>query len=365
MAQRHKTRYQNVVYIETKTNGRADKVYYIRFRENGKSREIKIGKYSEGIREQYCNEKLLEMKNALRLGEQPPIVSRSHKKDVITFDQIAMQYFDARELHNKTNKQARSKYNSQLRPMIGTKDISMVSKSDILKIQTDLSSTRAPKTVNQYIQFIRAVYNFSIEEGFYDGKNPTKGVRDLKVDNKRERFLTKSEVKMLLHEIEDDDIYLFILFSLTTGGREGALLEIQAKDIDFEHNMITLKDKKKGDTYGGFLSEKIKSILHDKVRGLEPNDRIINMSERTLRRKLSKTLNKLFNQGLARNDRKNRVVIHTLRHTFASHLAINGTPIFTIQKLLNHRDIKHTLRYAKLAPDSGHDKVNEMVKDFY
>lgn len=52
-----------------------------------------------------------------------------------------------------------------------------------------------------------------------------------------------------------------------------------------------------------------------------------------------------------------KVVIHTLRHTFASHLAINGTPIFTIQKLMNHKDIKMTMRYAKLAPDSGREAV--------
>ena len=56
-------------------------------------------------------------------------------------------------------------------------------------------------------------------------------------------------------------------------------------------------------------------------------------------------------------DRKNKVVIHTLRHTFASHLAINGTPIFTIQKLMNHKDIKMTLRYAKLSPDSGREAI--------
>ena len=40
-------------------------------------------------------------------------------------------------------------------------------------------------------------------------------------------------------------------------------------------------------------------------------------------------MNELFNQGLEKDDSKNRTVIHTLRHTFASHLAINGTPIFT------------------------------------
>ncbi|WP_415408347.1 tyrosine-type recombinase/integrase [Sulfurovum sp. CS9] len=72
-------------------------------------------------------------------------------------------------------------------------------------------------------------------------------------------------------------------------------------------------------------------------------------------------LNRLFNEGLDTSDRKNRVVIHTLRHTFTSHLAINGTPIFTIQKLMNHKDIKMTMRYAKLAPDSG----MKMVKGLY
>lgn len=68
----------------------------------------------------------------------------------------------------------------------------------------------------------------------------------------------------------------------------------------------------------------------------------------------------LFNQGLDSSDAKNKVVIHTLRHTFASHLAINGTPIYTIQKLMNHKDITMTLRYPKLAPDSGRDSISRL-----
>jgi site-specific recombinase XerD len=55
-------------------------------------------------------------------------------------------------------------------------------------------------------------------------------------------------------------------------------------------------------------------------------------------------------------------VIHTLRHTFASHLAINGTPIFTIKELMNHSDIEQTMRYAKLAPDSGKKNVLNLYK---
>ncbi|WP_205589752.1 tyrosine-type recombinase/integrase [Helicobacter sp. L8] len=46
-----------------------------------------------------------------------------------------------------------------------------------------------------------------------------------------------------------------------------------------------------------------------------------------------------------------------MRHTFASHLAIQGTPIQIISKLLNHRDIKQTMRYAHLLPSSGKEFV--------
>ena len=69
--------------------------------------------------------------------------------------------------------------------------------------------------------------------------------------------------------------------------------------------------------------------------------------------------NKLFNYNLQKDDYKNRVVNHTLRHTFASHLAINGVSLFEIQKLLNHKDINMTLRYMKLAEEN---KINAVER---
>ncbi len=73
-------------------------------------------------------------------------------------------------------------------------------------------------------------------------------------------------------------------------------------------------------------------------------------------------IDRMFNNELEADDRKNRVVIHSLRHTFASHLAINGTPIFTIKELMNHKDIEQTMRYAKLSPDSGKEFVSALYK---
>ena len=52
---------------------------------------------------------------------------------------------------------------------------------------------------------------------------------------------------------------------------------------------------------------------------------------------------------------------HTLRHTFASHLAMHGRSLLEIKELLGHKDIKSTLRYAHLMPE--HNKIAVAVLD--
>lgn len=363
MSKRIKTKYTGIFYREILTRNRPDKVYYILYKENGKTKEVKAGKETEGMRANFANNLRISILNAIRLGgDMPEILKNKEKKEKVTFDTIAYLYFDSKKLHNKTNYRAQTKYESQLQPLLGYKDIHYISKNDILNIQREFAETRAPKTVNQYIQFIRTVYNYAIEEEIFKGNNPTKGIKEQKIDNKRERYLTVDEVNRLLNKVQDKpDLYLFCLLSLSTGGRLMTITSIQKKDIVFSRNMINLDDKKNDSGYKGFFDDNIKQILEETTKDLTANDYIIKTNTRTLRRQLSKILTRLFNSDLEKDDRKNRVVIHTLRHTFASQLAINGTPIFTIQKLLNHKDIKQTLRYAKLSPDSGRDKINELM----
>ena len=363
MAKRKATKYSGVYYRETQTK---DKVLYIVYKENHKSKELKVGKYSEGMRVEHANNIRMSVISSLRLGADTPDILKSTKiKEKITFDSIVESYFQSKELHNMTNKQSKGKYTSQLKPYIGHKDLHDITKKDIIKIQTKMAESKAPKTVNQYIQFIRSVYYYAIEEELYIGVNPAKGIKEQKIDNRRERFLTKNEVRSLLAAVKDDhQLYLFTLISLSTGARSGSILSITKKDVEISNALLTLIDSKNKTTYTGFFNGELQEILTKEVKHLKQNDNIINVPPRTLRRKMKKILDQLFNQDLEHNDRKNRVVVHTLRHTFASQLAINGTPIFTIQKLLNHKDIKQTMRYAKLAPDSGVNMVQSMMNDY-
>ena len=54
------------------------------------------------------------------------------------------------------------------------------------------------------------------------------------------------------------------------------------------------------------------------------------------------------------------VTFRTLRHTFASWLVMNGTPLFEVSQLLRHASIQMTERYAHLAPDHLHNAVDNL-----
>ena len=79
-------------------------------------------------------------------------------------------------------------------------------------------------------------------------------------------------------------------------------------------------------------------------------------------RQLQPIFDSLFNNKIKDIQTKDKVVIHTLRHTFASQLAINNTPILTIKKLMNHSDINTTMKYAKLSKGSGEENVSNLTK---
>lgn len=53
------------------------------------------------------------------------------------------------------------------------------------------------------------------------------------------------------------------------------------------------------------------------------------------------------------DEKKPLVTLHVLRHTAASLLVAAGVPIFDVARILGHKDMKTTMRYAHFAPEAG------------
>ena len=387
---RIKSKKYNGVYLNHLAN--KDISYSITFKDEfNKLIRFTVGKKSQGITEIYAYNKRNEFINQVKLGEDP--LAHKKKKSIITIDNLAKVYFDDKrcmvcekckafdKLSNdvkKTNnslvctyrkvKHQYNKYMKHLEPKFGKANVATMKKDDIQKLRQSLKAhEKSESTINGVTQLLGTIINYSIKQKELKVVNPCVGISKLRTDNDRERYLSTSEVKQLLSNINDFRALLFMKLSLSTGGRLQTILLIKKKDINLTRNSITLFDKKNSSTYTGFINDELKTILEKYIRTLKVDDYLLSgkstrLSDNAMARTIRPTLNKLFNVGLKKDDRKNRVVIHTFRHTFASHLAINGTPIFTIQKLMNHKDIKMTMRYAKLAPNSGMDMVKELYK---
>lgn len=369
--------YKEVQHTTIQDNGATkikivDKVFIIRYRDNGKARFITLGKHSEGIREAYCKAKRNEYMTLAKNDELPPQIEKRLRKTQTTLNDLATVYFKEKSTENKTNKQQQGKYNLHVKPDIGTKPIEHINKEDIKTFRQKLIDMgKAAKTVNGVIQLITAIINHSIKEHNLKIVNPTTGIGRLKVDDARERFLSINDVQELLEAIKDNELlYRFTRMALSTGARLEGVLNIQKKDIDTQHNKVTIKDLKSDSTYSGFFDDTMKGEVIQSISSMKANDyyvggRTTPYPGRSIRRNLKPILDELFNKGLDVHDTKNRVVIHTLRHTFASQLAIKGIPIFTIQTLMNHAKIEMTMRYAKLAPDSGLNAIKGLYDEQY
>ena len=361
---RVKSKKYDGVYINKLLNG--DTSYYITYKdENNNLKWFKVGTNKKGdntFTETYCNTKRNEYINKINLGEDPQ--AKKKKKDIITFDSIAKKFFDSVEGINRDNKNSIARYKLHIMPFIGKMDISSISYKEIEAIQKTKQKTHSPKTVNHITTLVGTIFNYAIKKEDMKLISPLQKIDNLKIDNKRERFLSIKEIKDLLAEVSTDEtLNLFTRLSLSTGGRASTIMNIKKKDVDIENHTINLFDFKNQTSYKGFITNDLIPIFEQLLPQLKINDLLISTYVMdTIQHKMKAILDNLFNVGLEAIDSKNRAVTHTLRHTFASQLAMAGTPIFTIQKLMNHKDINMTLRYAKLAPDNGKIEVQGLYQ---
>src|SRR5574344_922192 len=156
-----KTNQIGVYFREIKTNSKADKVYYITYKDLDSNKKIwiKIGKYSEEIREADCNAKRNEILTKQRNGEEPPIIDQRKKREILSIQALADEYFSHRaEKETKINDEF--SYKAHILPFFKFYDLNRISKNDILKFTNHLKEKQNVFAHRQNQKFLVIIYAF-------------------------------------------------------------------------------------------------------------------------------------------------------------------------------------------------------------
>ncbi|MDE2490377.1 MAG: tyrosine-type recombinase/integrase [Elusimicrobia bacterium] len=206
-----------------------------------------------------------------------------------------------------------------------------------------------PSTLNRELNTIKAMFNKAVAWGAL-AANPAKSVQKVREPRKQVRFLAKDEVRALLSAASERLAPILETF-LLTGLRRDELAHLTWADIDFEREVVSVQAKdgwhpKDYEVRHIPMTERLVAVLKARPRTESPyvfhtqsgGAHEGNILSRDFRR-------------LARSCGIKGASVHTLRHTFASHLVMGGADLYTVQKLLGHSSIKTTEIYAHLAPD--------------
>lgn len=356
-------KYTGVYHRKSKNN---EITFYFTYKnEDGKTKHQKVGTKSQGVTESYVNELRLKTITSIKLDEDLTTIHKRNDKKAPTVDDIAEFYFTYHK--TKSREKRLRQYNYRLKPFLGHKTIYNVNKQHIEEFRNFTLGEVSEQTTNIYLELLSTIFNYYRRKHQLKMKNPVILVDKVRVDNVRQRFLSKSEIEMLFESVRHDfTMTMFLLLLLCTGARKSTVLNYKIKDVDLEHKMINSYDFKNSSSYKSFLDDRTIELIKIRMTQTDDvNDYLVFKYDihdlgRWISRVFKIVLDNLFNQGLKKNDRVNRVVIHTFRHTVLSHLGMNGNNEYLIKKISNHQSTRMVERYVKLNDETGKKEIQNL-----
>lgn len=172
--------------------------------------------------------------------------------------------------------------------------------------------------------------------------HPLKSVKFLKEPPGRLRYLTGEEMDALIAACSPH-LKPIVVTALHTGMRKSEILGLKWQDLDFGVRTIMVHQTKNNERRVIPMNRTLYEELRQLPRHLHSPYVFCNeQGERYDEVKRS------FNTACRRAGIMD-FHFHDLRHTFASHLVMNGLNLKTVQTLLGHKDIRMTLRYSHLS----------------
>jgi len=288
------------------------------------------------------------------------------KKPAPTLDEVWDNFLPWAKGNKKTWLNDLYLYDTKIKPVFGSKTMDKITPFDIEGFIVNLKKSKSqtgrpyrPATIKHILILFKHLFSKSRKWGLYQGENPFDGVElsdDLKkLNNKINEHFNDDELERLhavLDGWNDRMSACFIKFLLLTGLRRGELFKLQWSNIDLVKKTVLLKDPKGIEDQILPLSDKALDVLNEIPKEYDSSWIFYGKDgkQRTdfkgpwLRIRKAAELPKGFR-------------LHGLRHHFASALVSNGVSLYTVQKLLCHKDAKTTMRYADLADKTLREAV--------
>jgi site-specific recombinase XerD len=362
------TNKMGVFYYES--SERTDRCYYITYKVGSTKKREKIGWKSEGYTQQIAADIRAERLQQIRHGKE--IVRRLSFKE-------GMDYY-LNSIEEKPSYNDNLNYLEEAAAFFGySTNLNNITSIQIVeyigylkhRISERTHKRLAEQTIVHYCNAIKHMYNHLIDLGLYTGQTPlNKKTRSAlpEVNNMITNFLTDSEFDSITNALgnyHDKMLANYFLFALHTGIRLSSIFNIKKQNVNIAKNLLFIPAKnaksKRDETLE--LSEKAMQAILNQLQLIKDS----NLNTEYIFCKKDGGKRKEIKSQFATLKRKAGIKryfrFHDLRHNFATTLVTSGADFFLVQKSLNHKDPKTTLRYAHLKTGMLKGAIDKAFKD--
>ena len=206
----------------------------------------------------------------------------------------------------------------------------------------------APATVSQYVSALRFLFVKTLRRHFLAEYIPFPKSR-----KRLPTVLSPEEVTRLIDAACNLYHRTLLMTLYSTAARRAELCRLKVQDIDSQRMMIRINQGKGGRDREVPLSPKLLEILRVYFRWMQPQTFLFPGTVKGVRADVPITPNVVWlacRQAAQRAGITKRLSPHSLRHSCASHLLEAGADLRTLQVLLGHSRLEHTLVYLHLSP---------------
>ncbi len=212
----------------------------------------------------------------------------------------------------------------------------------------------SPNTAHSYFNKVRAALTIAYHRKLID-RNPASIVKAIPAESTLRDFLTPEEVKkMIAAPCEEPVLKNMFLFSVLTGLRWADIYHLKWAEVKGDYIdgwYVHLKQRKTKEYLVLPITTQAKDLMGD---ARDQHEKIFTGVKYS-----AQTSNVLTRWALEAKITK-KITFHSARHTHATMLISKGVDIYTVSKLLGHKRVKSTERYAHMTDTKKIEALNKL-----